>query len=244
MFLRDGLPLYDLPETSRRLLRGPAWLRRQARSQAVPAAWVDGSLGFAAPWVDAACGERPDDPEAVATYWCARLAPPPPGAHRALADRAELPLADDELLDAEDAARRLYASAAALTRLEADGTLPALRVDGERRFDRVLVELVAEQLAAESTTPADLEGRAAERRAFLAPHARFAHRTGLAPAPSETTPVVPPGDETPSDAVPPDAVDVGAWQPPTDLGLDDIEPLPPVRPRIVEADGFDVVEDD
>ena len=131
MFLRDGLPLYDLPETSRRLLRGPAWLRRQARSQAVPAAWVDGSLGFAAPWVDAACGERPDDPEAVATYWCARLAPPPPGAHRALADRAELPLADDELLDAEDAARRLYASAAALTRLEimvldaADGAVQA-----------------------------------------------------------------------------------------------------------------------
>ena len=107
MFLRDGLPLYDLPETSRRLLRGPAWLRRQARSQAVPAAWVDGSLGFAAPWVDAACGERPDDPEAVATYWCARLAPPPPGAHRALADRAELPLADDELLEVTPKSLRL-----------------------------------------------------------------------------------------------------------------------------------------
>lgn len=244
MFLRDGLPLYDLPETSRRLLRGPAWLRRQARARAVPAAWVEGSLGFAAPWVDAACGERPDDPEAVATYWCARLAPPPPSAHRALADRTELPLDDGELLDEGDAARRLFASEAALTRLEADGTLPALRVDGRRRFDRQLVDLLAEQLAGESATPGDVEGRAAERRAFLAPHARFAHRTGLSPAPAQPTPDAPTNAETPAEAITPDTEDIGAWQPPADLGLDDIEPLPPVRPRIVEADGFDVVEDD
>lgn len=244
MFLRDGLPLYDLPETSRLLLRGPAWLRRQARARTVPAAWVDGRLGFAAPWVDAARGERPDDPEAVATYWCARLAPPPPSAHRALADRTELPLGDDDLLDAREAARRLFASEAALTRFEADGTLPALRVDGQRRFDRELVDLLAEHLAAESTTPGDLEGRVAGRRAFLAPHARFAHRTGLAPIATEATPDMPDATESPADARAPDANQVGAWQPPADLGLEDIEPLPPVRPRIVEADGFDVVEDD
>ncbi|MGE0192511.1 MAG: hypothetical protein AB7T63_10780 [Planctomycetota bacterium] len=241
MFLRDGLPLYDLPETSRRLLTGPAWLRRQARARAVPAAWVEGSLGFAAPWVDAAAGVRPDDPEAVATYWCARLAPPPPDAHRALADRSELPLADEELLDPREAARRLFASDAALTRLECDGTLPGLRIDGQRRFDRALVDLLAEMLAGDSPTPGDLTGRAAERRALLAPHARLAHRTGLSPMPP-ASPAAP--AEVPSSDPQHPAADAQAWQPPADLGLDDIEPLPPVRPRVVEADGFDVIEDD
>jgi len=210
----------------------------------VPAAGVEGSLGFAAPWVDAASGVRPDDPEAVAAYWCARLAPPPPDAHRALADRSELPVADEDVLDAREAARRLFASDTALTRLESDGTLPALRIDGQRRFDRILVSLLAELQAGDSTTPGDLLGRAAARRALLAPHARFAHRTGLSPAPAQAMPDAPTNAVTRAEAVASDTGDIGAWRPPADLGLDDIEPLPPVRPRVVEAEGFDVVEDD
>lgn len=230
VLLRDGLPLYDLPETSRRLLQGPGWLRRRARAQALPHVWIGGALAFPRAWVDAASGERPADPASVAGYWRKRLAPPPPDAHRAVRDLSDLPLGPEDLIDEAHAGQALCASPAALARLEADGTLPVFQVDGQRRLDRTLVDLLAEAAAGPSLTPGDLEGRIARRREEVAAHARFAFRTSR-PAPAAR------GEAD-------RAADAAAYALPADLDLGAIEPLPPVVPRIVEADGYEVIEDD
>ena len=229
VLLRSGLPLYDLEEASRRLLQGPGWLRRRAGQGAIPHVLVPAPDGTAArwafpqAWVDAATGDRPADPDAVAAHWRERLAPPPAEAHRATRDRAELPWGVEDLVDVARVERRLLLAPAARRRLEADGRLPVLQVDGALGYDRTLIDLLAEAAEGPSLTPGDLEGRIARRRAEVEPFTRFAYRSAAATAPP---------------------ADGAAWTVPDDLDLASIEPLPPPRPRIVEADGFEVVEDD
>src|SRR5262245_28874804 len=125
----DAAELYDLPEAARLLFADPARLAREARLGKIPSARVGRSLGLPAPWVRAAAGLAPVDEESTRRYWLERLAPPSPSAWRPARPRDRLPATD--LLAPAEAARRIFADVARLARMDADGTLPALRVDGE-----------------------------------------------------------------------------------------------------------------
>ena len=137
----DDVQLYDLSEAGRLLCRDPVRLAREARHRQIPSALGPQGLGLPTAWVDAAAGTRPEDPEALREKWLARLAPPSPDAHRAAKPRNALPL--EQLLTPDEAQRALCASPSALRRLDEDGVVPSIRVDGERRYDPELVDLLA-----------------------------------------------------------------------------------------------------
>ena len=140
---------------------------------------------------------------------------------------------------------------ARLDRLATDGTLPALRVDGETRYDEVLVELVAEA--------PETQG-AQTRRAMVLDWTRYEYATdldqGAAPPPTATKPA-------PKEAT---AAAPHAWRMPDDLAeeLDTLPPLPaetgsveevpaeadettdekPDDSRLIRTDGFETVDED
>jgi hypothetical protein len=111
------------------------------------------------------------------------------------------------VLEPAETARLLTADARALQRLEAEGLLPAFRVDGQVRFDAALAGLVLE----------GDEGAAAARRAEVRSLARYEYVTGLAEGR-----LPPGGTDRPA---PPAALAAAprAWSLPADLP----EPPPP-----------------
>lgn len=232
MLQADAVQLYDLSEAGRLLYRDPVRLAREARLRQVPAARAERQLGLPVPWVEAESGRSAADPEALRIYWLGRLAPPSPDARRPQRDRARLPVED--LLEPEEAARRIFATPAALRRLDADGTLPSLRVDDRPLYDAVLTGMVASEGAAgRDETEA--------RRAEVLEWARFEyHETAeeepLAPA-FDALRTAEPGGPPPAAS---DDPTPGAYEIPSDL-LADIEPPPS---RLIEADGFETVDED
>ena len=187
-------------------------------------------MAFPRAWVDAAAGTTATDAEGLKTYWLERLAPPARHAARPLRDRRALEV--DGLLDADEAARRITADARYLARLAGEGTLPALRVDGEARYDPVLTELVAAE---------DDPARVAARRAAVADWSRYEYADGLdegrTPPPSSTRPA-------PAPAV---AVAPRAWHLPAELvqAAEAEEPAADgAGPGLAEAEGYETVDED
>lgn len=225
----DATQLYDLSEAGRLLHKDPARLAREARLRRIPAARVGEQVGLPAPWVEAEAGLSPSDPGALCLYWLERLAPPSREARRPLRARGRLPVED--LLEPDEAARRICASAAALRRLDEAGTLPSLRLDGEPRYDALLTDLVA---CEDESTDAGL--RAEARRAELLAWSRYEYATEPdAPA----TPAALPAQDEAREAVP------AAYEIPADLGLDEIEGEPQAGPStLIEADGFETIDED
>ena len=231
----DDVQLYELSEAGPLLFRDPARLAREARIRVIPSARIGAALGLPAPWVEAETGASAADPDAVASYWLGRLAPPAPGARKPGRDRARLDA--ETLIDAAEAAARLFATPAALERLDREGRMPSLRVDGAVHYDAALVDL----MAAEADDPAAAEARRAEVRQW----ARFEYTTSVAEQPPRVTPTQPLAG-TPADAptVPEERVPLepapSAFEIPADLGLDDIEP----EDGLLDIDGFDTVDED
>lgn len=245
MFKLDTIELLDLSEAGAMLLRDPARLEREIRLGRVPAARVAGQVAIPVPWAESAAGIAPTDEESTRTYWLSRLAPPSAAGHRPLRERSRLDIG--ELLDGDEAARRLYAHPAVLQRLMQEGTLPALKVDGALRFDASLVDLLARKGDGE-----DVGAALAERHALVSDHARFDYETG---AGSEATPTIQPerteaatsGTLTeaalrvPRPEAPPQPAPgaAKAYELPEDLlaGMD-----PPST--LIEADGFETIDED
>lgn len=243
MLKSDAIDLFDLSEAGRLLFRDPARLAREARLRQIPATWVGERLALPVAWVEAEAGIQPVDPEAVRSYWIERLAPPSPDAHRATRERERLPV--EELLTARDAARRVHADPLALRRLDLEGTLPSVRVDGVPHYDAQLTALVAE---AEESTAEERRARTAQVRGW----ARFEYVTVTPPGQTPRTPNSAGGaarfevaESAPGEAR---VAEPGAFEIPTGLELDQIAPLEsgPLDPpsRLIEADGFDVVDED
>ena len=165
-------------------------------------------------------------------------------ARRPRRDPSRLPVED--LLSAEEAAGRLFASPAALERLDLDGTLPGLRLEGHTRYDAQLVDLLARADEGE-----DVRREAARRRSEVLAWARFEYatptastqaastqaasthvasatalatfdalRTGAAPMPELGQHIA---DRAEAGSAPTEAP--AAFEIPTDLGLADLEPL-------------------
>ena len=233
----DADELYDLSEAGRILRADPARIRRWARTGAAPLVpRPGGAAELPRAWVDAAGGRSGSDPDALLGYWRERLAPPSAHARRALRDLARLEISP--LLTAEEAGRRLYADAARIRRLGAEGVLPGLTVDGEVRFDEVLVDLI---------TQGD-EAGAAARRLEIADAARFEYATqladGAAPPPTEAPPA-------PAEAV---AAAPRAWHLPDDIAAigsppaqeEKAEPseAPPDGSRLIRTEGFETVDEE
>jgi hypothetical protein len=245
----DASELYDLSEAARLLWVGPGRIRRWIRIGRVPAVRRRAVWHLPRAWVDAACGKEAVDEEAVRRYWLGRLAPAAREAGRPQKDRSHLEA--EALLTPSEAARRVFADEARLVRLAADGTLPALRVDGETRYDLTLADLVAD---APETQGAET------RRAMVLDWTRYEYATdldrGAAPPPTATT------------AAPKEATDVAphAWRMPDDL-KEDLADLPPLEAgsnieetateegtepseekpdgsRLIRADGFETVDED
>ncbi len=244
MLKSDAIDLFDLSEAGRLLFRDPVRLAREARLRQIPATWIGDRLAFPVAWVEAEAGVSAVDPAALRSYWLERLAPPSPGAHRARRERERLPA--EVLLTAAEAARRVCADPRALRRLDTDGTLPSLRVDGVPHYDEVLTELVTRHGDGEDVEDA-LRARQAEVRGWTRfEYATVARQAGdgtVAQDPSITEPRF-----TGAEPTRPLSDDPTAFEIPSDLGLDAIEPLPPedASPpsRLIEADGFDVVDED
>jgi hypothetical protein len=238
MLQLDDVQLYDLSEAGALLFSDPARLRRQARLQQVPSARVDREIGLPAPWVEAESGRSGADPVSLRTYWLGRLAPPAGDARRPVRGRDRLPR--PELLDPDETARRLHATARALRRLTADGTLPGLRVDGALCFDAELVDLVARQ-----DEDAAAREAAAGVRALLCELARFEYRSETEPAP-ESPAAAPAAFSFPSaEPAAPATPGPGADQIPDDLGMDAIEPLDERPPStLIDVDGFETIDED
>jgi len=137
----DAAELYDLSEAARLLWVGPERIRRWIRLGRVPATRRETGLHLPRAWVDAACGQEATDEGAVRRYWLERLAPPRRAAGRPLRDRSKLET--ESLLTTAEAARRVFADEVRLERLAAEGALPALRLDGDTRYDETLVDLLA-----------------------------------------------------------------------------------------------------
>lgn len=229
----DAAPFYDLPEAGRLLWADPARLAREAAQRSVPAARTPEGWALPKAWVDAQAGLEPTDAEALKAYWLTRLAPPGLSAHKALRPRHRLPA--QALLSAEETARRLFCDLARLERLSAEGTLPALRVDGRVQFDAPLVEaLVAEEALGPAGGPA-----AAARRAEVLPwtHADYTSDDALglpARAPAGAVPPAPSAYRLPDDLVEragPQAPAEGA-------------PAPEPRTDLSRAEGFETVDED
>ncbi len=233
MLQLDAVQLYDLSEAGRLLYRDPARLAREARRQHIPSARVEQEIGLPAPWVDAERGAGPADPEALRVYWLGRLAPPSPDARRPSRARDRLPA--ESLLEPEEAARRVFATPAALLRMDTEGTLPSLRVDGRVLYDEQLTDLVADDHA-----------DAAARRAEVLAWARFEYETQVeapvAPPPA-FEPVRQPTSTEPGHAAPEAAVTEptdapAAYEIPADLLGDE----PPSR--LIDVDGFETIDED
>ncbi len=258
----DAPQRYDLADASEALHCDPKRLIRQARSRQIPALWQDGAWVFPAAWVDAASGRAPTDESSIRTYWLERLSPPSSKARRATRDTSKLTghVDVDRLLRKEAVRQRLYVDAAALERLTKTGLLPTLRVNGDRHYDAELVDLLARRAAGE-TIP---RGLIDERVAKLRELARFEYRDGAgiptptysvpdqpkpmpaasatsptttdtpattSPNPNSDVPVTHSPVSNPTDPDAPDANPPGAYQIPDDLG------------PLIEADGFDVLDD-
>lgn len=240
MLQLDAVQLYDLSEAGRLLFRDPLRLRREARRLEIPSACAEQQLGLPAPWVEAESGASPADPEALKIYWLARLAPPSPDARRPLRARTRLPA--ETLLDAEEAAQRIFATPDALRRMDVEGVLPSLRVDGAVRYDAELTDLVARD-----DEGAEVRSAADARRGEILAWARFEYETAV----EEKPPVQ--EDSTPDfDAVRTPAPEANtevhasedapaAYEIPTDL-LGEIDTLPPSR--LIDVDGFDTIDED
>lgn len=236
----DDVQLYELSEAGPLLFRDPARLAREARIRVIPSARIGADVGLPTAWVDAETGASAADPQSVAAYWLGRLAPPAPGARKPRRARDRLPA--ETLLTPAEAAARLFATEAALERLDREGRMPSLRVDGAVHYDAELVE----RMAAEADDPAAAEARRVEVRAW----ARFEYATetpaDVAPATPTTSAVAgpapahtPPPEEPVRDEAPREPAP-GAFQIPTDLGLDDIEP----PSDLLDIEGFDTVDED
>ena len=141
----------------------------------------------------------------------------------------------------EAAGACLLASQAALRRLEACGRLPSLQVAGTRCFDRTLVDLLSEAAAGPSLTPGDLEGRIAARTVQVADWARFGYEPE-AGAPQAATYDVPAAYVPPEDLPLPD-IDLGVTVVPDTEQGSPAEPHP-LLPKVVEAEGFKVIDED
>lgn len=155
-------------------------------------------------------------------------------------DRARLPASG--LLGARDAAHRILADEARLRRMDADGTLPALSLDGERRYDEDLVSLLArEGLDDEAARTTDA------RREEVRDWARFEYVTDL-----DAGATAPP---TQARAAPAEAVAVAphAWHLPEEIAA--VEGPPPDEDtqttdtpgegaRLIRAEGFEVEDED
>ena len=234
----DADELYDLSEAGRILRADPVRIRRWARTGAAPLVpRSEGGAALPRAWVDAAGGRSGSDPEALLGYWRERLAPPSTHARRTLRDVTQLKV--KALRTAEETARRLHADTARIRRLCAEGVLPSLRVDGEIRYDEVLVDLVAR----------GDEAGAAARRLELVEAARFEYATDL------TVGAVPPATRAtpaPAEAV---AAAPRAWHLPDDIAaLDSLpskeqaqgepEEAPPDGSRLIRTEGFETVDED
>ena len=230
MLKLDAMDLYDLSEAGALLFKDPARLRREARLRKIPSAREGPNLGLPRPWVDAAAEITPVDEESLRRYWIERLAPASASAHRPRRPRERLPA--EALIGPEEAARRLFAAPEALVRLNADGTVPSLRIDGEPCFDAALVDLVAREHEG-----SEVRAAAAARRAEVREWARFEYVTSAEAGSSVVLP-------TPEAASHQD--DVGAFEVPADLELDAIAPLDegPPPSTLIEADGFDTLDED
>ena len=246
----DDVQLYELSEAGPLLFRDPVRLAREARLRSIPSARIGPALGLPAAWVEAETGTSGADPASVAAYWLGRLAPPAPGARKPRRARDRLPA--PRLLTPEEAARRLFATPAALERLDRDGRMPSLRVDGAVRYDEELVT----RMAAEADEPAAAEARRAEVRAW----ARFEYDTAAAAAPA--TPTATSAAPTAAPAAPTSETPVGeeperhdepapaAFEIPADLGLDALEPLEgsalggEPTSDLLDIEGFDTVDED
>ena len=238
----DDVQLYELSEAGPLLFRDPARLARLARIRQIPSARVGAAVGLPAAWVDAERGASATDPDSVASYWLGRLAPPAPGARKPRRDRSRLPA--DGLLTAEETAARLFATAPALERLDREGRMPSLRVDGAVRYDATLVEL----MAADDVDLAALEARRAEVRDW----ARFEYDAAAEAPVVASTPV--PLADAPADAPtlpdeqPPLPEAPAAFEIPEDLGLDDVTPLEDLgdgtTSDLLDIEGFDTVDED
>ena len=177
MYHLDDVQLYDLSQASRLLYRDPVRLAREARLRRIPSTRVPGgALGLPTAWVDAEAGTRPQDPAALCRVWLQRLAPPSPDAHRATKPRDDLPVSD--LLSADDAARRLFASPAALARMDRDAIAPSLRVDGRRCYDATLIDMLAQRGQGGIVDAVALQARREQVLAWT----RYEYRTAPAPA--------------------------------------------------------------
>ncbi len=231
----DATELYDLPEAGRLLFADPARLRRWARQQRVPLYRGPGGDALPRAWVDAETGRTPTDADGLRRYWLERLAPPSPEAQRAQEDRERLP--SERLLGESEAARSLFADAARLRRMAKEGSLPPLLVDGRVTYDGDLVQLAAEGASLEA------------RRAEVAAWGRFAYVTGLH-AGAEPPPAI--AKPAPAEAV---AVAPHAWRIPKDVAeihAPEIQALPastpeedpPAKGRLLEADGFETIDED
>jgi hypothetical protein len=217
----DAVELHELPEASELLLSDPVRLEREARRGKIPSARVGGALGLPAPWVRAAAGIDPVDEPSTREFWLARLAPPPRTSHRTRRARSDLPAGS--LLDGAEAGRRLLADEPRLARWDGDGTLPALLVDGEVRYDEVLVEA----LAAGTDDPA--------RRAEVLRWARFEYVSRLDDEPSAAARAEP---SPAAFAIPADLLQ-GTPLPDGPAGA----PTPPAR-RLLRSEGFESIDED
>jgi hypothetical protein len=185
----DAAQFYDLPGAGRLLWADSARLARQAAARAVPATRIAGAWRLPRAWVEAEAGIQPADAEALKAFWLERLAPPSFAARRSLRSRARLPA--ERLLTADEAGRALFCDRARLARLDADGTLPALVLDGAPHFD---ADLVAALAADDPEAPAAVN-RAAARRALVLEWARAEYTAETPKAttlPPELSPQPPP----------------------------------------------------
>lgn len=238
----DAAPFYDLPEAGPLLWADPVRLARDAAQGRIPALRTPEGWALPRAWVDAEAGVEPADADALKTYWLTRLAPPSRDARRALRSRARLPA--ERLLSAAEAAQRLCCDAARLERLNADGTLPALRVDGAPQYDALLVEaLVAEEREGPAGGAA-----AALRRAAVLTWAQAEYTTSdpyaAPPAVSSTAAASTAAAGTAPDAPKAYALPSDLASAPDDAGP--VEPPLPARPpsEVARAEGFTTVDED
>lgn len=246
---RATTELYDLSEAGRRLFRGPRTLQRAIRQRRFPGVCVGGAWALPRAWVDAESGQTAVDAEALRVYWTQRLAPPSPEAHRAR--RGAERLAGRKLLSEAEAGARLCCTPTALRRMAADGTLPSLRLDGITRYDARLVDLLArsqdesaecaelatERSAVEQLSACEYVTQAPEP---LEPHAQPAQsqaggspgRTG---SPNQERPATKPADG-------PDTTSFAPGPAPAAYAIP--EELFEATPRLIQAEGFETVDED